>query len=93
MYHGGEAFVGFLITCGNASEALELTEEVFDQMGPLLHGAAASSAVLPASRRFLMHSLPGSLTMTPLRRRIIEDMQVRNLSTRTQRNYLRTNAT
>lgn len=31
--------------------------------------------------------------MTPLRRRIIEDMQVRNLSTRTQRNYLRTNAT
>ena len=40
-----------------------------------------------------MPSLPGSLTMTPLRRRIIEDMQVRNLSARTQRNHLRTNAT
>ena len=37
MDHGGEAFVGFLITGGDAPEGLEFTEEVLDQMAPAVH--------------------------------------------------------
>src|SRR6476469_788650 len=46
MDHGGEAFVGFLITRGDASEGLELTEEVFDQMAPAVHMEVAGDGLL-----------------------------------------------
>jgi len=46
MDHGGEAFVGFLITRGDASEGLKLTEEVFDQMAPAVHMEVAGDGLL-----------------------------------------------
>ena len=46
MDHGGEAFVGFLITRGDASEGLELTEEVFDQMAPAVDMEVAGDGLL-----------------------------------------------
>src|ERR671911_494676 len=37
MYHRREARVGFVVAGGDAAELLELAEEVFDQMAPLVH--------------------------------------------------------
>ena len=37
MYDCREARVGFVVTGGDAAELLELAEEVFDQMAPLVH--------------------------------------------------------
>src|SRR4051812_31589138 len=37
MYHRREARVGFVVTGGDAAELLDLAEEVFDQMAPLVH--------------------------------------------------------
>ena len=37
MYERREARVGFVVTGGDAAELLELAEEVFDQMAPLVH--------------------------------------------------------
>src|SRR3954453_11288785 len=37
MYHRREARIGFVVTSGNAAELLDLAEEVFDQMAPLVH--------------------------------------------------------
>ena len=46
MDHGGEAFVGFVITGGDASEGLELTEEVFGQMAPAVQMKIAGDGLL-----------------------------------------------
>src|SRR3954470_21369820 len=37
MYHRREARIGFVVTGGDAAELLDLAEEVFDQMAPLVH--------------------------------------------------------
>ena len=37
MYHRREAGIGFVVTSGDAAELLDLAEEVFDQMPPLVH--------------------------------------------------------
>src|SRR3954464_6014762 len=37
MYHRREARVGFVVPGGDAAELLDLGEEVFDQMAPLVH--------------------------------------------------------
>jgi len=37
MDHRCEARVGFVVTSGDAAELLDLAEEVFDQMAPLVH--------------------------------------------------------
>ena len=37
MYHRREARIGFVVTGGDAAELLDLAEEVFDQMPPLVH--------------------------------------------------------
>ena len=37
MDHRREARVGFVVPGGDAAEFLDLTEEVFDQMAPLVH--------------------------------------------------------
>jgi hypothetical protein len=37
MYHRLEARIGFVVAGGNAAELLDLAEEVFDQMAPLVH--------------------------------------------------------
>jgi hypothetical protein len=37
MDHRREARVGFVVTGGDAAELLDLAEEVFDQMAPLVH--------------------------------------------------------
>lgn len=34
--HGGEAWISLFIACGDASKALHLTEEIFDEMTPLV---------------------------------------------------------
>jgi hypothetical protein len=37
MEHGGEALIGLVRAHGDAFEALELAEEVFDEMPPFVH--------------------------------------------------------
>ena len=34
MDHGGEAFIGFVVACGDAAECLDVAEEVFDEVAP-----------------------------------------------------------
>ena len=34
MDHGGEAFIGFVVACGDAPECLDVAEEVFDKVAP-----------------------------------------------------------
>ena len=34
MDHGGEAFIGFVVACGDAAECLDVAEEVFDKVAP-----------------------------------------------------------
>ena len=47
MYHGGEAVVGFVVACGDATELLEIAEEILDQMAPLVHGEVAGDVTRP----------------------------------------------
>jgi hypothetical protein len=51
MDHGFEALVGFVIARGDAAEFLDLAEEIFDQMAPLVHFEVAGNAHGPVGLR------------------------------------------
>src|SRR5918994_2939551 len=49
MYHRREARIGFVVTGGDAADLLDLAEEVFDQMAPLVHLEVAGDRGDPIS--------------------------------------------
>ena len=46
MDHGGEAFIGFLVSGGDASELFQVAEEILDEVTPLIHFEIARNGLL-----------------------------------------------